>query len=67
MANELPISLRSSDPAELRKLIEQAKKAITAAGHKKDCRFQGCTCGEVETFKIESSEFWRLVHKLESK
>lgn len=53
-------------------LIQQAKKAILAAGHRvrsethPGCNFSGCTCGAVETFKVESGEFWRQVQQLES-
>jgi hypothetical protein len=42
-------------------MLEQAKKTISAVGHRNHCGFHGCTCGAVETFKIESSEFWRQV------
>ena len=48
-------------------LLEQAKKAISAVGHKTTCGFNRCTCGSVETFKIESSEFWRKIRALASR
>lgn len=47
-------------------LIQQAKKAISAAGHRTSCGFHACTCGAVETFKIESGEFWRQMQAFES-
>lgn len=46
-------------------LIQQAKKAVAAVGHKQGCAFSGCTCQAVETFKIESAEFWRQIREFE--
>jgi hypothetical protein len=49
---------------KLTEIIEQAKKAIAAVGHRRSCDFSACTCGSVENFKVESAEFWRLIREL---
>ncbi len=46
-------------------LIQQAKKTIAAVGHRQTCGFSGCTCGAVNTFKVEQGEFWRQVRAFE--
>jgi hypothetical protein len=59
-------SLNFREAEKMFNLLQQAKKTIAAAGHQHACRFQGCTCGAVETFKAESLEFWRQVQAIES-
>lgn len=52
--------------AELQNIVEVAKQAISAVGHKPACSFSACNCGSVETFKDLRLEFWRKVQKAEA-
>jgi hypothetical protein len=59
-------ALNMAEAEKMFNLLQQAKKTISAVGHKIPCGFSGCTCGAVNTFKLESAEFWRLVQEIES-
>ena len=44
--------------------LRQAHKTLSAGGHEPGCKFDACTCGAVEGFKAERTEFYRRYNAL---
>lgn len=43
----------------LAEALKQAHKTLSTQAHEPGCKFSGCTCGSVDAFKAERTEFYR--------